>query len=512
MRRLISLFCFCAFLLACLPSAHADDWPMWGGDPARNMVAADESIPDDFEPGELNFRTEKVEPNTTKYVRWITKLGSQSYGNTTVANGRVYVGTNNESPRDPRHKGDRGVVMCFDEKTGDLKWQLVVPKLGAGKVSDWEYLGICSSPVVDGDRVYVVTNACHVVCLDVNGHADGNQGYKEEAKFMETEDVGELDADILWVYDMRVQVGSFPHNVTSTSAMIVGDRVYVATSNGVDYSHTKIRKPLAPALIALDKMTGKLVGEEGAGISRRTLHSNWSSPAAITSGEKNTIVFGAGDGFVYFFDPETERIIEGGEPFDIFPVLGKVAGNPDSYWKDAEGNPIRYATAPGPSEFIATPVIADGMVYASIGQDPEHGEGVGALTCIDPAKLGTNDAIVWRNTDVDRSISTVAVHEGIVYHADYTGYLRALDAKTGKMLWEHDTEAHIWSSPLVADGKVYLGDEDGVLHVLEAGREYKLLRHVEFEVPIYSSAVAANDTLYIATQTHLFAIGKDDVK
>jgi len=104
------------------------------------------------------------------------------------------------------------------------------------------------------------------------------------------------------------------------------------------------------------------------------------------------------------------------------------------------------------------------------------------------------------------------VHEGIVYHADYTGYLRALDAKTGKMLWEHDTEAHIWSSPLVADGKVYLGDEDGVLHVLEAGREYKLLRHVEFEVPIYSSAVAANDTLYIATQTHLFAIGKDDVK
>ena len=43
--------------------------------------------------------------------------------------------------------------MCLDEKTGELKWQLVIPKLGAGKVSDWEYIGICSSAAVEGDKV-----------------------------------------------------------------------------------------------------------------------------------------------------------------------------------------------------------------------------------------------------------------------------------------------------------------------------------------------------------------------
>ena len=72
--------------------------------------------------------------------------------------------------------------MCLDEKTGDLLWQLVIPKLGAGKVSDWEYIGVCSSPAVYGDRAYVVTNRCEVVCLGVKGLADGNAGpYKDEA-------------------------------------------------------------------------------------------------------------------------------------------------------------------------------------------------------------------------------------------------------------------------------------------------------------------------------------------
>ena len=57
--------------------------------------------------------------------------------------------------------------MCFNEKSGEIEWQLVIPKLGAGKVSDWEYTGVCSSPAIEGNRVYVVTNKCEVVCLDM---------------------------------------------------------------------------------------------------------------------------------------------------------------------------------------------------------------------------------------------------------------------------------------------------------------------------------------------------------
>src|SRR5207249_942232 len=123
----------------------AADWPMWGGSPSRNMVSTETGIPESFNPGKFKGNTEEVDMATTQNVKWIAKLGSQSYGNPTVAGGRVYVGSNNESPRDPKLAGDRGVLYCFDEKTGKLNWQLAVPKLGTGKISDWEYLGLCSS-------------------------------------------------------------------------------------------------------------------------------------------------------------------------------------------------------------------------------------------------------------------------------------------------------------------------------------------------------------------------------
>ena len=52
----------------------------------------------------------------------------------TVYKGKIFIGTNNENPRDPKHQGDRSILLCFDEKTGEFLWQLVVPKLASGKV------------------------------------------------------------------------------------------------------------------------------------------------------------------------------------------------------------------------------------------------------------------------------------------------------------------------------------------------------------------------------------------
>ena len=158
-------------LLAAPTSAQSGgtDWPQWGRGQSRNMVSPDKGLPRDFSAGDFKGNTEEIDPKTTKNVRWVAKLGSQSYGNPTVADGRVYVGTNNDSPRDARFKGDRSTVYCFDENTGAFIWQLNVPKLGTGKVSDWEFLGICSSPAIEGNRVYLVTNRCEVICLDTAG-------------------------------------------------------------------------------------------------------------------------------------------------------------------------------------------------------------------------------------------------------------------------------------------------------------------------------------------------------
>ena len=67
-------------------------------------------------------------------------------------------------------------------------------------------------------------------------------------------------------------------------------------------------------------------------------------------------------------------------------------------------------------------------------------------------------------------------------------------------------KAHIWGSTLVADGKVYVGNETGTLSVLAAGKQKKVLAAIDFKEPIYSTPVAADGTLYVATQSKLYAL------
>src|SRR5258708_1454771 len=127
---------FGATLIGGLLASHVQkDWPMWGGTMDRNMVSDMKGMPD------------KWDINTKENIRWVATLGSQSYGNPVVANGVVLVGTNNEGLRDPKQPGDRGVLMAFREKDGEFLWQLTHEKLASGRVNDWPYQGVCSSPL-----------------------------------------------------------------------------------------------------------------------------------------------------------------------------------------------------------------------------------------------------------------------------------------------------------------------------------------------------------------------------
>ena len=80
------------------------------------MVSNEKGLPESFD------------IKTGHHVKWSAQLGTQTHSTPIVAHGRVYIGTNNGAPRDPRHQGDRGVLMAFDEKTGKFLWQLVVAK------------------------------------------------------------------------------------------------------------------------------------------------------------------------------------------------------------------------------------------------------------------------------------------------------------------------------------------------------------------------------------------------
>ena len=509
-----------ALMLASLTasSVAAEDWAQWGGTLHRNMFVSAKDLPDRFEPGKFKRGTEDVDMATTTNVLWTAKLGTQSYGNATVAQGRVFIGTNNDNPRDPSQQGDRSILLCLDEKTGDLLWQLVVPKLKSGKVNDWESLGLLSSPKIEGKYVYLVTSRCEVMCLDVNGLADGNDGpFQDEGAYM-AKDTGKppakpgpKDADIIWVYDMMDQLGVFPHNASNSSPLIVGDLVYVCTSNGQDWTHVNIPSPLSPSFIALNKKTGEFAGEDDAGIGPRIFHGQWSSSSAAEVNGKWQIYCGGGDGVLYAFDALPQKA-------DETSFLRKhwwFDCNPPEY-KVKDGKPIRYPAAEGPSEINATPVFYKNRVYVAIGQDPEHGEGIGRLVCVDATKSGdiTANGLIWEYRGIHRSISTVSIDPGtgLLFVGDFSGFVHCLDAETGKLMWTHDMKAHMWGSTLVGDGKVYVGDEDGDVVVLAATREKQLLSETNLGAPVYSTPVVANGTLYIASNTHLYAFFNSTTK
>lgn len=496
---------------------RAEDWPQWGGnDPGRNMYSAVKGLPEKFNPGKFKANSEEIDLATTENVKWVAKLGSQTYGNPSVANGKILVGTNNATPRDERIKDDRGNLYAFNEYNGDYLWQLAVPKLASGKVNDWEYLGILSSPLIEGGKVYLVTNRCEVVCLDAEGMANGNDGpFKDEAKYMAGPgkagiEAGKQDADILWKYDMMDELGVFPHNASNCSIIAVGDTLFVCTSNGQDWTHVNIPSPLSPSFIALDKKTGALLGEDDANIGPRILHGQWTSPSVGTVNGRKQVYFGGGDGVLYALDPTPTK--DGESSF--IKKMWWFDAVPEEYKKDKAGKPIKYPAAEGPSEINATPVFYKNRVYVAIGQDPEHGEGVGRLVCVDATKTGdiTKTGLIWDFKEIHRSISTVSIDPatGLLFIADFSGFVFCLDAETGKKYWEYDMKAHMWGSTFVADGKCYLGDEDGDLVVLAATKEGpKVLSEVNMGAPVYSTAVVANGTMYIGTQTHLFAIAKD---
>jgi outer membrane protein assembly factor BamB len=433
------------------------------------MISAETPLPLEFSPGEESDDG-TIDAAAGTNCKWVAKLGSESYGTPTIAMGRVLVGTNNESPRDPKTTGDRGVVMSFDERTGAFQWQFTVAKLPGGDDVDWQYLGICSSALLQNDRGYVLTNRGEVAALHLKTGTPA------------------------WSYDMIARLGVVPHNITSSSAARLGNTIFASTSNGVDGEHEHTAAPDAPALIALDARSGRLLGKEASGISRRTFHCNWCSPAIGKVQGGDAVFFGGGDGFLYAFDPTPNA--DG-----ILPELWRCDANPGEYRRTPDGEPITYGKFKGPSEIIGTPVFVDGKVYVTIGQDPESGDGVGMLSCIN-ADTGKP---VWTYKEISRSLSTPSVTKGLLYICDYSGRIHCLDAATGEKKWVHDSLSRIWGSTLVADGKIYIGTEDSELIILKEGPELKELGIVEFEAPIYSSPVAANRTLYVQTQTHLHA-------
>jgi outer membrane protein assembly factor BamB len=460
-------------LLAPLLPATAADWPAWGRFEHRHMVnTVEKNLPHEWD------------IMSGRNIKWVANLGSQSYGNPSVGGGRILLGTNNELMRDKAIVGDKGVVMCFNEADGAFLWQAVFDKLESGRVNDWPLQGVCSSPWIEGDRAWFLNNRAQLVCVDMKGFKDGKNDGMQDEKYK-----GPEHADILWSFDLIEELGVFPHNLATSSPVIWKDMVYVVTGNGVDEGHLNLPAPNAPSFVAVDKNTGELMWHFVT--PERILHGQWSSPSAGLFKGREQVLMTGGDGWVYGFNPLTGDI------------LWKFDGNP----KDAKYELGGYGTR---NYIISTPAVYNERMYFAMGQDPEHGTGIGHFYAVDLDGEGdvTQSKRVWHygGEKFGRTLSTAAVKDGRVYMAELAGYLHCLDAATGTPLWKHDLQSAVWGSGYIVDGKIYIGDEDGDMLVLQEGAEKKILKENTMEGSIYSTPIAANGVLYVMTKSKLYAI------
>lgn len=443
----------------------AQDWPMFGGAPQRNMASSMLDLPETWD------------VKSGKNIKWKAQIGSTSYGNPVVADGKIFLGTNNGHPRNTDIGGDRGVLMCFRESDGTFLWQAVTDKLASGPANDFPDQGVCSSPAVDGKRLYYVSNRGELVCLDTEGFIDS----KDDGPFQGEVYKGPGDADIVWKLDMMKELGVYQRNMANSSPVVWDDLVFVETSNG--RNEEEVPSPKAPSFLAVNKHTGKVVWQDnspGDGI----IQGQWSSPALGLVDGVQQAFFPGGDGWLYGFNARTgERLWK----FDLNP--GNLAPADRNYG-------------------VAMPVFSAGKVLMSAGQDPDSGSGSGAAYSIDPAKRGdiTESGKVWHYEKINRSISTAAVGNGLAFLSDLDGILHCVDITTGEPHWTFDMKSPVWGSPLLADGKVYLGDEDGDLAVFRANSKLEKPSVIDMADSIYSTPVPANGVLYVMTSTQLYAI------
>jgi outer membrane protein assembly factor BamB len=626
------------------PALKLGDWSQWGGNSLRNNVPAVDRAPTDWAPGSFNRKTGEWDKTNAKNIKWIATLGSQTYGNTIVASGKVFLGTNNShgylkrSPADV----DLGCLLAFAEKDGQFLWQHSSEKLPTGRVHDWPLMGICSPPLVEGNRLWFVTSRGEVKCLDVEGHHDGEDdgpvtreparlfdvvcaewveddmlgpmlAELEKGKFSEalrekfkaagaelestdaeinlpaikfpvvkyndipkgpplklefkaksggierefylrlagprlsafriTTPDDKHEADTIWSLDMMQTFGTSQHNMANCAVTSLGDLLFVNTSNGVDESHTVVPAPNAPSFLCLDKNTGKVHWTDNSP-GNLILHGQWSSPAVAVLGGVPQVLFGGGDAWLYSFRADKGK---DGKP----ELLWKFDANPKDSLQELGGRGTR-------NDIIGMPVIYDNKVYFGTGQDPEHGEGLGILWCLDPSKRGDisekiiknrdpqknpvprrrvqaalleqgdviednpNSGVIWKYTEFDndgdgeiddfmekfhRMMSSPVIKNDLVFAPDFSGLLHCLDAQTGKVYWTYDMLAAVWASPMIAGDKVYLGDEDGDICIFDCTKKrHDPLVEINMLNSVYSTPIIANGVMYISNKDHVFAI------
>jgi len=461
-------------------------------------------------------------------VRWAVPIGSPTYATPVIAHGKVLIGTLNDAQWDKRRSDSRSVLLCFDEKTGEFLWQLPLPKdYGVDSMFDAFCVGISSTPTIVGNRAFLTTGRGEILCLDLNGLADGNDGPYTDEAFLYTyraTDRGRVvnrnanvlplaktDADIIWRYDAFGELKAKPHDTNNCDIIYYDGLLIVNTGNSPDSSHVRVPNPEAPSLLIMDAEKGIPLARDNFDIGSDMSHGQWCSPAFGKIDGKDMIFYGGGNGVLHAVEaPSREtlwRQFEGNRrQLVLLEPKWKFQGDPRAHQPGGRVPPFVMGQG-SPSYTCLPPPALDGAgrIFMLFGHDAWNGARPfrSWLACID-AQSGT---LLWGTGNIEGgAITPIAIEDGLVYFADRQGHFYCYDAATGKEHWKLPLRGDIWARPLLAEGKIYIGTDRRMFYVLKAGAKPEIISEITMPDRIFAPAAVSGNTLYIAGDGFLYAV------
>ncbi len=302
------------------------------------------------------------------------------------------------------------------------------------------------SPVTDGRHVWVMTGTGFLRGFDYGG--------KE-----------------IWSRDIQKEYGRFGLNWGyASSPLLHGDALYVQVIHGM-------RTDDPSYILKIDKTTGKTIWrQERLTKAIRESPDSYATPALLRYGATEEIVITGGD-VVTGHDPATGREV----------------------WRADGLNPTNNPAY----RIVASPFVFDGIVYAPTRERPMLALRSGGRGDI------TASHRLW-SFDSGPDVPTPVTDGKLLYVVRDNGVMFCLDAKTGKPVYgpERLRPATYSGSPVLADGKIYVTNEDGVTMVVRAGPKFEILAENDFGEYTLSSPAVSEGQIFIRTDSALYAIGK----
>jgi outer membrane protein assembly factor BamB len=345
-------------------------------------------------------------------------------------------------------EGDTVSLWALDRKTGAVSWKRPLGS-NVGHAHRKHNMGT-PSPTVDGRRVYALTGAGILKGFDLEGRE-------------------------LWARDIQKEYGAFGLNWGyGSSPLLLDGTLYVPVLHGMKTDE-------ASYLLGVEGASGKtLFRVERPTDARAESPDAYTTPVVLRKGAAVEIVVTGGD-VVTGHDPKTGQ--------ELWRANGL---NPtkDPYYR-----------------IVASPVASGDIVIAPTRVRPMlalRGFGRGDVT---------QSALLW-SFDQGPDVPTPATDGTLLYVVNDKGLLWCLDFASGKVHYgpQRLRVATYSASPLLADGKLYVTNEDGLTSVVKAGTTFELLAENALDDFTLASPAASNGQLFVRTKGYLYAIGEAAIR